>query len=163
MAELPSDLLIFELGNQRYALPASDVRELLRAVTLTPLPHAPAIVEGVINVRGTLIPVLDIRARFRVPPKPAEPSDHLIVAHAGGRLVALRVDHALELVRLEPVAVERAESVVPGVAYVAQMAKFPDGLVLVHDLKTFLSHAEAVALTEALSEGDAPVAEGRSS
>lgn len=162
MAELPSELLIFELGNQRYALPASDVRELLRAVTLTPLPRAPAVVEGVINVRGVLVPVLDIRARFRVPPKPLQPTDHLIVAHAGGRLVALRVDRALELARLEPAAVERAEAVVPGVAYVAQMAKFPDGLVLVHDLNTFLSHTEADALTEALSEASAQVAEGRS-
>jgi purine-binding chemotaxis protein CheW len=160
LAELSLELLVFEVGGQRYGLPAADVRELLRAVTLTPLPQAPAIVEGVINVRGVLVPVLDIRGRFHLPPKPPEPTDHLIVARAGGRLVALRVDRAVELTRLEPAAVERAEAVVPGVAYVAHMAKLPDGLVLVHDLKTFLSQAEAAELAEAMSAGGAEVTEG---
>jgi len=155
------ELLVFEVGGQRYGLPAADVRELLRAVTLTPLPRAPAIVEGVINVRGVLVPVLDIRGRFRLPPKPPEPSDHLIVARAGGRVVALRVDRAVELARLEPAAVERAEAVVPGVAYVAQMAKLPDGLVLVHDLSTFLSHAEAADLADALAQAGPQITEGR--
>jgi purine-binding chemotaxis protein CheW len=155
------ELLVFEVGGQRYGLPAADVRELFRAVTLTPLPRAPAIVEGVINVRGELVPVLDIRGRFRLPAKPPEPSDHLIVARAGDRLVALRVDRAVELTRLEPAALERAEAVVPGVAYVAQMAKLPDGLLLVHDLKTFLSHAEASELAEALAPGGPPLTEGR--
>ena len=161
MPEIPPELLVFEVGGQRYGLPAADVRELLRAVTLTPLPRAPAIVEGVINVRGVLVPVLDIRGRFRLPPKPPEPTDHLIVARAGGRLVALRVDRAVELTRLDPAAVERAEAVVPGVVYVAQMAKLPDGLMLVHDLNTFLSHAEAAELAEALAAGSAEVTEGR--
>jgi purine-binding chemotaxis protein CheW len=161
LAESSPELLVFEVGGQRFGLPAADVRELLRAVTLTPLPRAPAIVEGVINVRGVLVPVLDIRGRFRLPPKPPEPTDHLIVARAGGRLVALRVDRAVELARLEPAAVERAEAVVPGIAYVAQMAKLPDGLVLVHDLNTFLSHAEAADLAESLAQTGPQVTEGR--
>jgi purine-binding chemotaxis protein CheW len=161
LAELPPELLVFEVGGQRFGLPAADVREVLRAVTLTPLPHAPALVEGVINVRGTLVPVLDIRARFRLPPKPLDHTDHLIVARAAGRLVALRVDRALELARPDAAAVERAEAVVPGVVYVAHLAKLPDGIVLIHDLNTFLSHAEAAALAEALSAADAPPEEGR--
>jgi purine-binding chemotaxis protein CheW len=161
VAEDSPELLIFEVGGQRYGLPAADVREVLRAVTLTPLPHAPALVEGVINVRGTLIPVLDLRARFRLPPQPLDHTDHLIVARAAVRLVALRVDRALELARPDPAAVERAEAVVPGVVYVAHLAKLPDGIVLIHDLNTFLSHAEAAELAEALSAADAEREEGR--
>ncbi len=160
MAEVSSEILVFEVSGRRYGLPVADVRELLRAVSVTPLPQAPAIVEGVINVRGTLVPVLDIRARFRLPPSPPRHTDHLIVARAGGRPVALRVDRALDLVRLEPEAAERAETVVPGVRYVAQVAKCPGGLVLVHDLNTFLSHAEADELTAALPEA-LPGEEGR--
>src|SRR5436309_14010618 len=71
------EVLIFEVGSQRYGLPAAGVRELVRAVTVTPLPRAPAIVEGVIDLRGTIVPVLDIRARFRLPAKPPEPPHHL--------------------------------------------------------------------------------------
>jgi purine-binding chemotaxis protein CheW len=157
LSEPAPEILVFEVGGQRYGLPVAAVRELVRAVTITPLPKAPAIVEGVVNVRGTLAPVLDIRARFRLPPRSPRHTDHLIVARAGERLVALRVDRALELMRLEPGAAERAEAVLPGVGYVAHMAKCPDGVVLVHDLNTFLSHAEAAELSTALSgagEGD---------
>ena len=161
VVEVSPELLLFELGGQRYGLPAADVRELLRAVAVTPLPHAPVLVEGVINVRGTLVPVLDIRARFHLPARPLEHTDHLIVAQAADRLVALRVDRALELTRLDPTAFERAEAVVPGVVYFAHLAKLPDGLVLVHDLNTFLSQTEADELTAALCGADSPLAEGR--
>jgi len=114
------------------------------------LPRAPAVIEGIINVRGVVVPVLDIRQRFRRPARPVEHTDHLIVAHAGPRLVALRVDRAVELARVNANEVESAEAVLPGVEYIAQVARFPDGLVLIHDLRTFLSASEAEALDEAL-------------
>ncbi len=155
MAGGPLEVLVFEVGGQRYGLPVADVREVVRAVTLTPLPQAPAIVEGVVNVRGILVPVLDIRARFRLPAKELEHTDHLIVARVGRRPVALRVDRVLELTALDEGAVEEAEAVLPGVGYLAQVAKSPDGLVLVHDLRTFLSQSEAAALTGALAEPSA--------
>ena len=156
MTQAAREVLVFELGGQRYGLPVGDVRELVAAVIPTPLPGAPAVVEGVINLRGRVVPVLDVRRRFGLPAKPVEPADHLIVARAGGRLVALRADRALELVALEPGAVEEARAVLPGARYVEQVAALPDGLVLIHDLRTFLSAAEAAALDEAL-----PAAEPR--
>ena len=57
------DILIFKLGDARFGLPAADVRELHRAVAMVALPKAPPIVEGIISVRGRIVPVLDIRAR----------------------------------------------------------------------------------------------------
>jgi purine-binding chemotaxis protein CheW len=154
VAEEFREVLIFEIGGQRYGLPAADVQELLRMAALTPLPSGPPIVEGVINIRGKVVPVLDMRARFRLPARPAEHTDHLVVAQAGPRSVALRVDRALELRRLDPAQLEDTEGVMPGVEYVAQLAKLPDGLVLIHDLPTFLSHAEAAALDAALAKED---------
>src|SRR5881296_2430916 len=77
------EVLVFEVGGQKYALPTADVRELVRAVAITPLPAAPAVIEGVVDVRGRVLPVLDVRARFRLPPKALDPSDHFIVASAG--------------------------------------------------------------------------------
>ena len=144
------EIVVFEVGGQQYGLPASDVRELQRAATLTPLPQAPAIVEGVVNLRGTVVPVLDIRSRFRLPPKPMEPTDHFVVARAGERLVALRVDRATDLIRVAAADVEEARAAVPGVEYVAWVAKLPHSLVLIHDLRTFLSRAEEAELDEAL-------------
>jgi purine-binding chemotaxis protein CheW len=77
--------------------------------------------------------------------------------------VALRVDRALELALIDEGAVEAAEAVLPGVEYVAQVAHFPDGLVLIHDLRTFLSAAEADALAEALSRSTSHSGEGTAS
>jgi purine-binding chemotaxis protein CheW len=96
------------------------------------------------------VPVLDLRARFRLPGRPVEPTDHFIVAWAGQRQVALRVDRALELVRVDPADSASAEAVLPGVEYVAQMVRCPAGLILIHDLNTFLTRAEAEALAAAL-------------
>jgi purine-binding chemotaxis protein CheW len=144
------DVVVFEVGGQRYGLPAADVRELVRAVLPVPLPRAPAVVEGVINLRGRVVPVLDVRARFRLPAKAVEATDHLLVAQAGERVVALRVDRVTDLRRLDAADVEDAKGVVPGAEYVAWVAKLPDNLVLIHDLRTFLSRAESEALAELL-------------
>ncbi|MGH7820350.1 MAG: chemotaxis protein CheW [Candidatus Binatia bacterium] len=144
-------ILVFEVGGQRYALRSPDVRELVRAVTIVRLPKAPAIVEGIINVRGTVVPVLDIRARFRLPARPAAHTDHLILARAGPRLVALRADRALGLVRVDAKDVDDAAAVIPAAEYVSGVAKLPDGLALIHDLHTFLSEAEAAALDDAIA------------
>jgi purine-binding chemotaxis protein CheW len=124
-------------------------------VAVVPLPRAPAVVKGVFNFRGTVVPVFDVRTRFRLPPKDVEPADHFIVARAGGRLVALHVDRATDLKRLDAADLAEARGLVPGAEHVAWVAKVPDNLVLVHDLSTFLSRAESAALEEALEE--APV------
>ena len=90
------------------AFPTADVRELVRAVAITPLPNAPAVIEGVVNVRGRVLPVLDVRARFRLPAKPLDPSDHFIVASAGPRGVILRVDRATHLALVDEASVQAA-------------------------------------------------------
>jgi purine-binding chemotaxis protein CheW len=148
------EVLVFELGAQRYALRAPDVREITRAVTVAPLPRAPAVVEGVINVRGTVVPVLDIRARFGLPARLAEHTDHLLLAWANERLVALRVDRAASLVKLAPSDVESPTHLAAGLGLLAGVAKLPDGLVLIHDLSAFLTQAEAIALDDALAPAE---------
>ena len=144
------EVLVFEVGGQRYGLPTVDVRELVRAVAITPLPDAPAVIEGVVNVRGRVLPVLDVRARFRLPAKPLDPSDHFIVASAGPRGVILRVDRATHLALVDEASVQPPQTLGPGAAYLAGVAKLDDGLVLIRDLTTFLSAAEAASLDEAL-------------
>ena len=145
------EFLVFELENQRYGLPVVDVIETVRAMTITPLPQAPPIVEGILNFRGTVVPVLDIRARFHHSPKPMEIHDHFILARTGDRQVALRVDRATDLARIADRDLEQAEKIVPGLDYISGVARLSDGLVLIHDLKTFLSETEAGELSESLS------------
>jgi purine-binding chemotaxis protein CheW len=154
-AGLPArEILVFEVEGQRYGLPTADVLELVRAVTITPLPNAPAVIEGVVNVRGRVLPVLDVRARFRLPAKPLDPSDHFIVASTGLRGVILRVDRACHLALVDEASIQSPPT--PGPGYVAGVATLDDGMVLIHDLSTFLSAAEAASLDEAL-RAPAPV------
>jgi purine-binding chemotaxis protein CheW len=136
------EFLIFDLEGMRYGLPVADVREIVRAVLPVPLPEAHGAVEGVINLRGCVVPVLDLRRRFRLPARPIEPTDHLVITRAAGRLVALRVDRVVELARL-------AEDDVQEVA-AARVAKLPNDLVVIQDPGALFTEAESSALDRAL-------------
>jgi len=145
-------LLAFTLDGRPLALFASAVTEVARAVSVSLLPKAPPIVEGVINYRGSVVPVLDIRRRFGQPPKPVELEQHLIVARAGGRLVAIRVDRATDVIAVEAAAIESAAASAPGAEYLAGIARLPDGLLVIHDLDTFLALDEGAQLDAALAD-----------
>jgi purine-binding chemotaxis protein CheW len=154
-------LLVFELEGIRIAIPSATVHEVVRAVAISPLPRAPAAIEGVINARGTLVPVFDLRQRLGLAARPLAPHHHLVLARSGARPAALRVDRAVELVAVTEADIESAERVAPGAGYGSAVAKLPDGLVVIHDLERFLSPVEAgqvdAALAAALSRpGPAP-------
>src|SRR5688572_4290676 len=117
------EVLVFEVAGQRYGLPIADVLELVRAVAITALPDAPAVIEGIVNVRGRVLPVLDVRARFRLPAKPLDPSDHFIVAEAGPRGVILRVDRATHLAFVDDSSIQQPETLGPHTGYVAGVAR----------------------------------------
>lgn len=153
------ELLVFELDDQRYALYLTAVREVVRAVALTRLPGAPGVVEGAINLRGRVVPVLDLRARFGLRPKPVDPDQHLILASAGGRLVALRTDRATRLTTVPVSGIDSAAEVTPAARQIAGVAKLPDGLVLIHDVEAFLTQAESEMLEAALEAEAARAAE----
>jgi purine-binding chemotaxis protein CheW len=142
------EFVIFELGTCRFGVQSSDVDEVLRAVTQVSLPRSPSIVEGIVNIRGDIVPVLNIRARFRVPPKADAITDRLIVARIDKRRIAFRVDHASELAVIADHQIEDAAVLLPNLEYVSGVAKLPDGIMLIHDLHSFLSEAEVRALAE---------------
>lgn len=145
-------LLTFEIADRRYALPAGIVQVVVRAVAFSPLPKSPPIIEGVINYRGTLVPVLGIRQRFGLAPLPLAPEQHLLIAMLGARRVALRVDRALDLITVDDSLIEPVDRIAPGAEYVAGLAKLPDGLVVIHNLERFLSLPESRQLEAALVE-----------
>jgi len=148
-------LLTFVLGELCVGLPLACISEVARAVAITALPQAPAIVEGVVNVRGELAPVLDVRGRFRQPAVPLHPDQHFIVARAGARLVVLRVDRVTDVLEVESKTIESVAHAVPGVEYVRGVAKRADGLLVIHDLETFLALDEAAQVDRAIARARA--------
>lgn len=143
-------LVVFALHGERFALHGRAVREVVRAVAVAALPDAPEVVEGVINYRGRLAPVLNVRGRFGLPPMPLDPTQHFVLAEAGSRLVALRVDRALDVLEIPAEAIEAGASVAPGSRRTAGVARLPDGLLVIHDLERFLSLDEGAALDASL-------------
>ena len=150
------DILLFELDGQRYGLPADRVREVVRMVAIAPLPRAPEIVEGVVNVRGEIVPVYDLRARFALPARAPDPAQHLIVLTAGARSIAVRVDVA-ESLESVPDAEMVPSSVLATAAggartarHLAGVAPTADGALVIYDLDDFLSTEESAALEGAL-------------
>ena len=143
-------LLVFTLDDWRCALELSTIERVYRAVAVTPLPDAPDIVQGIVNVRGVVLPVVDIRRRFRLPEKNQTPDDRLIIAHSTGRLVALVVDDVTDVVECAEKDITSASAIAPGLEYVEGVARLKDGMILIHNLARFLSLEEKAVLEQAL-------------
>ncbi len=145
-------MVTFEVNGTRFGMLAEAVHEVHQSVTITPLPRAPASIEGFVDVRGAIVPVYDLRSRLGFPARPQGPDDHMILAQADERLVMIRVDRAIDLVR---VPAEQLTAALPpprtaNVANVAGVARLPDGLAVICDLAGFLSPAESDQLAAAL-------------
>lgn len=113
-----SQLVVFNLDDLQCALHLSAVERIERSVAVSPLPKAPEIVLGVINVRGRILPVMDMRKRFRLPPRPAGLDDHLIVARTSRREVVLLVDQVRAVASVAKDRLVPAQDILPDLAYV---------------------------------------------
>ncbi len=142
--------LIFALDDLRFALDLCAVDTVTHIVHVTPLPNAPRIVAGVVNLRGRVIPVVNIRGRFNLGEREVTLSDRLIFAHTARRPVALVVDELIGVVESTPGYMVSGETVLP-VPHVEGIVKFNDGLIFIHDLDTFLDLEEEEALDSALA------------
>lgn len=144
-------IVIFGLDQERYALPLASVERVVRMVEITPLPKAPAIVCGVINVHGRLVPVINLRRRFALPERDGALGDQLLIARSATLSLAMVVDAVIDVATCEAADYVSSASVVPGTDYVQGIAKRADGMVLIHDLDRFLSLAETQTLEQALA------------
>lgn len=145
-------IVLFTLDEPRYALDLSTVERVIRAVEITPLPKAPEIVLGVINMKGKIIPVIDVRKRFRLASREMKLDDRFIVARTSRRAVALAADSVVGIRELGNREVVSAEEALPFAAYIQGVAKLEGDLVLIYDLDQFLSLDEEQMLDAALSE-----------
>lgn len=143
-------LLVFRLDERRYALPLAAAERVVRAAELTPLPQAPGIVLGAINVQGRVLPVLNVRRRFLMPERPITPADWFLLARTERREVVLVVDHSEGVVERSQTEIVRSTGIAPGLERFPGVIKLDDGLVLIHDLEMFLSLDETRALDDAM-------------
>lgn len=148
----PKRLFTFILDERTYALKLSVVETVVRAVEITPLLQAPESVLGIVNVHGSIIPVMNLRKRFRLPQRAIDTSDHLVIAHTATRKVALTADRTIGVIEPPERDVVQPDAILPGLEYVEGVAKLEGDIILIHDLDRFLSLEEEGELDSALKE-----------
>src|ERR1700716_637662 len=141
-------LVVFHLGAELYGVEISRVHEIIRLQAVTRVPRAPAFVEGVINLRGKVIPVVDLRRRFGLPLADHTRASRIVVVEIGDQVVGIVVDGVSEVLRVNKGTIEPPSPVVAGIEsdYLQGIAKLPDRLVILLNLDRVLARDERRAL-----------------
>ncbi len=145
-------LLVFSLADQLYALHLAQVQRVIRSVHVTPVPDAPEFVLGVIDLGGSIVPVMNTWKKFGMEGCEIGLDDQIILARASGRTIGLAVDRVQELVDRRPEDLIAAERFLDQPGKIAGAIPLEDGLVLIHDLERFLSADEAREMDTAVSQ-----------
>lgn len=142
-------LVSFCVNNEQYAVDILRVQEINRMLAITQVPQSPPGVEGVINLRGRIIPIMDLRVRFGMPKTERTDESRIIVVEAAGAIVGFIVDKVHEVLRIARDTVDPAPAMSSTVEsrYISGVAKFDDRLIILLDLDALLGEQTAAQLT----------------
>ena len=140
----------FRIGRETFGLPISIVREIVRVPEITAVPNAPDYIEGVINLRGRIIPVVDLRKRFGEKSFEVNKKNRIVVVELESRLVGLIVNSASEVLRISPSEIDEPHNVFREgeLNYITGIGKLNGRLVILLDLNRVLQRGELNGLDE---------------
>jgi len=143
-------LVTFRLGNEEYSLDILKVQEIIRHMDLTRVPKTPDFVDGVINLRGRVIPVIDLRKRFGLTADERTNETRIIVVDVNDAIVGFKVDAVSEVLRLPSDTVEPPPAVVSDKEseYIRGVGKMDGRLIILLDVTKILSGTETQTLNE---------------
>ena len=141
-------LACFKVGPELYALDIMRIKEIIRPQKLTPIPKAPSFIEGVINLRGVVIPVADLRKRFDQPISEENRKSRIVVCSLSGKIIGLLVDEVTEVKRYGRKDIAPAPQFIKGpqADYFLGVARRDDDLIMLIDLEKVLSSEEKIEL-----------------
>lgn len=145
-------LLVVVLDHLRLGLPLDAAVKVIPACEAIPLPGAPDMVVGAINLRGEVIAVLDLRRRLRLVPRDVGVDDHLLVVRSAGRTLALVVDEAEGVFEFPGDEFVQGDAIAEGWRPVPGVVRLSDGLLLIQDPERFLDASEGARLEQALQD-----------
>ncbi|WP_153555261.1 chemotaxis protein CheW [Roseimaritima sediminicola] len=159
------EVLVFQVAERLYGVRAATVVEVLRAATLSAFPDQPDAVEGLLRLRGTLVPVLSIGRLLNKRAAAMQHNDHLIVVQSEADTVALLVDRAIDLIRIHPdqqvaAQAEAAEAGEADFAWIDLIAKTPRGVVHVLDVPGVLAQPQLAGLVHLVAARSASQEDG---
>jgi purine-binding chemotaxis protein CheW len=140
----------FRIGRETFGLPISIVREIVRVPEITSVPNAPDYIEGVINLRGRIIPIVDLRKRFGEKSFEPDKKNRVVVVEIEARAIGLIVNSASEVLRLSPADIEEPHNVFKEgeLNYITGLGKLKGRLVILLDLGRILQRGELRRLDE---------------
>ncbi|MCB9860340.1 MAG: chemotaxis protein CheW [Phycisphaeraceae bacterium] len=149
-------LVTFNIADEEYAVDILAVQEINRMMELTRVPQSPAEVEGVINLRGKIIPVLDLRTRFAIPKSAPTERTRIIVVEVHGRVLGFVVDRVQEVLRISRSIVDPAPEMVCSIDsdFIDGVGKLDDRLLILLNLSRLFNHETTEAAAEAASHAD---------
>ena len=141
-------LVSFVVGNEEFAVPILAVQEINRMMQITAVPQSPPFVEGVINLRGKIIPVIDLRKRFGMPPAEDSSDARIIVVEVAQRVIGFTVDRVNEVLRIAADIVDPAPQMVVGVdsEFIQGVGKLEDRLLILLSLEKLFHDQDMVAI-----------------
>lgn len=154
MAEVSKDgetqLVVFVMENEEFACGINSVREVLKMIKVTPLPRSLDFVEGVINMRGDVIPVIDLRKRFELPEAERTDESRIIIVEVEEQMVGLIVDSVREVISLDNKQIQEAPNQVAGgkTDLITGVGKVDDRMLIILDLDRILTSEEQIALDD---------------
>jgi Chemotaxis signal transduction protein len=134
-------LVSFTIGEEEFGVDILKVQEIIRMVNITQVPNSPSYVDGVINLRGKVIPIIDLRARIGITRREHNNSTRIIVVDLDGRTVGFIVDSVSEVLRIPRNITEPPPALTTGIdsAYITSVAKLEDRLIILLDLEKVLT------------------------
>lgn len=149
------------VGRETFGLPISIVREIVRVPEITAVPNAPDYIEGVINLRGRIIPIVDLRKRFGQKSVESSKKNRIVVVELGSRAFGLIVNSASEVLRIAPSEIEQPNNVFQEgeLDFVTGVGKLKGRLVILLDVSKILKRGELSSMDE-LARAPEPVAAG---
>ena len=151
--EQEKQLVVFDLASEAFGVNIGAVREIIRMQDITRVPETPEFVEGIINLRGSVIPVIDLRKRFTLPTTERDRENRIVVVDIGGQDLGMVVDAVTEVLRISGDSVEPPSSVISSAdsAYLLGIAKLDERLIILLDLDRVLTAQEMTMLSGAES------------
>jgi purine-binding chemotaxis protein CheW len=135
-------LVNYRIGREEHALELASVREIVRVGQISPLPHTPAFIAGVVSLRGRIIPVIDVRRRFGLPAVQPGPDSRIIVVDFRGELLGLLVDAVVRVARIPVSAVEPPPANEAGVRFTRGIGLLNGRLIMITDTDRLLDRTE---------------------
>jgi purine-binding chemotaxis protein CheW len=140
----------FRIGRETFGLPIGAVREIVRVPEITSVPNSPDFIEGVINLRGRIIPVVDLRKRFGEPVGAPSKKNRIVVVEVENRSLGLMVNSASEVLKIPPSEIEEPHAVFQegDLNYITGVGKLNGRLVILLDLSKVLQRGELKRIAE---------------